>query len=38
MKTLPADVRPYRSTLKFTETTIPQGLLKDHTTKLACGR
>lgn len=31
--TLPPDVRPYRRTPEFTEKTIPQGLLKAHTTK-----
>jgi tellurite resistance-related uncharacterized protein len=31
--TLPPDVRPYRRTPDFTERTVPQGLLKAHTTK-----
>jgi len=31
--TLPADVRPYRRTDIFTETTIPAALTKAHTTK-----
>jgi tellurite resistance-related uncharacterized protein len=30
---LPADVRPYRRTDLFTETTVPGGLLRAHTTK-----
>jgi tellurite resistance-related uncharacterized protein len=30
---LPPNVRPYRRTDTFTETTIPAGLLKAHTTK-----
>lgn len=30
---LPAGVAPYRRTAVFTETTIPPGLLKAHTTK-----
>ena len=29
---MPADVRPYKKTATFTETTVPQGLLKDHAT------
>lgn len=33
MKTLPADVRPYQQTPEFNETTIPPGLLRDHSTK-----
>lgn len=33
MKTLPEDVRPYRRTPTFTESTIPPSLLMDHTTK-----
>ncbi len=33
MKTLPATVRPYRRTPEFTESTIPDGLLRDHRTK-----
>lgn len=33
LKNLPADVRPYRRTPEFTESTIPKGLLKEHTTK-----
>lgn len=31
--TLPPDAQPYASTAAFTETTIPPGLLKAHTTK-----
>ena len=31
--TLPANVRPYRRTPEFTEATVPQALLKAHTTK-----
>lgn len=30
---LPPNVRPYRRTDIFTETTIPKGLLRAHTTK-----
>jgi len=30
---LPSDVRPYRRTDEFTETTVPKGLLRSHTTK-----
>jgi len=33
MKTLPEDVLPYRRTPASTESTIPPGLLRDHTTK-----
>ncbi len=33
MKNLPANVHPYRRTPDFTESTIPAGLLRDHTTK-----
>lgn len=33
MKTLPEDVHSYRRTPTFTESTIPPGLLRDHTTK-----
>ena len=33
MKTLPANLRPYQRTPEFTETTVPAGLLKQHTTK-----
>lgn len=33
MKTLPADVQPYQRTPVFTETTVPAGLLRQHTTK-----
>lgn len=33
MKTLPPDVIPYQRTREFTETTVPQGLLRRHTTK-----
>jgi tellurite resistance-related uncharacterized protein len=30
---LPADVTPYARTAEFTETTVPAGLLRSHTTK-----
>ncbi len=30
---LPDDVRPYKRTALFTEATVPQGLLNDHSTK-----
>lgn len=30
---LPADVHPYARTAEFTETTVPAGLLRAHTTK-----
>jgi tellurite resistance-related uncharacterized protein len=33
MMHLPPDVRPYRRTAEFTESTVPAGLLKAHTTK-----
>ena len=33
MKNLPPEVKPYRRTPEFTESTIPAGLLKGHTTK-----
>lgn len=33
MKTLPDEVRPYRRTPVFTETTVPAALLRAHTTK-----
>lgn len=33
MKTLPENVRPYKKTPKFTNDTVPSGLLKSHTTK-----
>ncbi len=33
MKTLPPDVKPYKQTPEFTESTLPNGLLKDHQTK-----
>ena len=33
MKSLPDDVQPCRRTPVFTETTVPTGLLKAHTTK-----
>ncbi len=33
MKSLPDDVVPYRRTQEFTESTIPTGLLRAHTTK-----
>lgn len=30
---IPADVTPYARTAEFTETTVPAGLLRSHTTK-----
>jgi tellurite resistance-related uncharacterized protein len=33
MKTLPENVRPYQRTAVFTETTVPAGLLREHSTK-----
>lgn len=33
MRWLPASVQAYRKTPVFTETTIPAGLLRDHSTK-----
>lgn len=33
MKSLPADVQPYKRTPEFTELTVPAGLLKGHSTK-----
>ena len=33
MKHLPANVESYKKTPEFTETTVPDGLLKDHQTK-----
>jgi tellurite resistance-related uncharacterized protein len=33
MKTLPPNVTPYQRTREFTESTVPQGLLRRHTTK-----
>ena len=33
MKSLPAEVSPYRQTPVFTEETVPVGLLKSHSTK-----
>lgn len=30
---LPADAQPYRRTAVFSETTVPPGLLRAHTTK-----
>ena len=30
---MPSDVRPYRRTEIFTETTVPKALLKAHSTK-----
>jgi tellurite resistance-related uncharacterized protein len=32
MAVLPEDVAPYRKTPEFTETTIPAGLLRSHST------
>lgn len=33
MKTLPNDIELYRCTSIFTHENVPQGLLKDHSTK-----
>lgn len=33
MVQLPADARPYRRTDTFTESSVPAGLLRAHTTK-----
>lgn len=33
MKTLPHDVRPYHRTPEFTNITVPNALLSEHTTK-----
>ena len=33
MTTWPPDLKPYRATDIFTETTVPKGLLKAHTTQ-----
>ena len=33
MKTLPADVKPYKRTPEFTRESTPPGLLKAHNTK-----
>lgn len=33
MKTLPANVVPYKRTDEFTELSVPSGLLKAHNTK-----
>lgn len=33
MRWLPASVEAYRKTPVFTETSIPEGLLRDHSTK-----
>ena len=33
MKSLPRDVAVYRQTPEFTESSIPAGLLRSHTTK-----
>lgn len=33
MKTLPADVKPYKRTPEFTADTVPPGLLRSHDTK-----
>ena len=32
MKTLPDDVAHYKTTPEFTEASVPQGLLRNHTT------
>lgn len=33
MGTVPDDAKPYKKTARFTETTVPAGLLKDHRVK-----
>ena len=33
MKSLPAEVRAYQRTSEFSETTVPAGLTRRHTTK-----
>jgi tellurite methyltransferase len=33
MGTVPDDAQPYKQTSRFTETTVPAGLLKDHRVK-----
>jgi tellurite resistance-related uncharacterized protein len=33
MKQLPCNLAPYKRTPEFTETTIPDGLLRSHNTK-----
>ncbi|WP_339678108.1 DUF1971 domain-containing protein [uncultured Zhongshania sp.] len=33
MKDLPGNVSAYKKTPEFSETSVPQGLLNDHTTK-----
>ena len=33
MKTLPENYLPYKRTPEFTETSVPDGLLRSHTTK-----
>jgi tellurite resistance-related uncharacterized protein len=33
VKTLPADVFPYKRTPEFTQSTVPAGLLRSHDTK-----
>lgn len=33
MKVLPTSVRAYKRTPEFTEATIPEGLLRNHTTR-----
>jgi tellurite resistance-related uncharacterized protein len=33
MKTLPPDVSGYKKTPEFTETSVPAGLLREHSTK-----
>jgi tellurite resistance-related uncharacterized protein len=33
MPALPADVRRYKRSATFTDTTVPSGLLRDHQTK-----
>jgi tellurite resistance-related uncharacterized protein len=33
LKALPPDVAPYQRTREFSESTVPAGLLRSHTTK-----
>jgi tellurite resistance-related uncharacterized protein len=33
MATVPDDAKPYKRTARFTETTVPAGLLQDHRVK-----
>ncbi len=34
MKEIPSNVSAYKRTPEFTETSVPEGLLKDHNTKV----